>query len=52
MAGNDLPDIMMIPGVSAQSPGIANLTQFLEAQGADLTPFLGGDAAAQELGRL
>jgi putative aldouronate transport system substrate-binding protein len=45
MAGNDLPDIMMIPGVSAQNPGIANLTQFLEAKAADLTPYLGGDAA-------
>jgi putative aldouronate transport system substrate-binding protein len=45
MAGNDLPDIMMIPGVSIQNPGIANLTQFLEAKAADLTPYLAGDAA-------
>jgi hypothetical protein len=45
MAGNDLPDIMMIPGVTAQNPGIAYVTQFLEAKAADLTPCLAGDAA-------
>jgi putative aldouronate transport system substrate-binding protein len=31
--------------LSIQNPGIANLTQFLEAKAADLTPYLGGDAA-------
>jgi putative aldouronate transport system substrate-binding protein len=46
MAGNDLPDVMLIlgPGASGASrvPGLA---QFLAAQCADLTPYLGGDAA-------
>ncbi len=45
MAGNDLPDIMLIPGGGAAGTTIQNLTQFLSAQAADLTPFLGGDAA-------
>jgi putative aldouronate transport system substrate-binding protein len=45
MAGNDLPDFMLIPGPAATGIGIQGLTQFLERQTADLTPYLGGDAA-------
>jgi len=45
MAGNDLPDVMLIPGGGAAGTTIQNLSQFLAAQAADLTPFLGGDAA-------
>lgn len=45
MAGNDLPDVMLIPGGGAAGTTIQNLTQFLNAQAADLTPYLGGDAA-------
>ena len=45
MAGNDLPDVMLIPGAGASGASqIQNLTQFLQAQAADLTPFLAGDA--------
>jgi len=47
MAGNDLPDVMLIPGGGASGTTIQNLTQFLAAQAADLTPFLGGDAAKE-----
>src|SRR5690349_15839040 len=45
MSGNDLPDIMLIPGGGAAGTTIQNLSQFLGAQAADLTPFLAGDAA-------
>ena len=46
MAGNDLPDVMLIPGAGASGASqVQNLTQFLAAQCADLTPYLGGDAA-------
>jgi putative aldouronate transport system substrate-binding protein len=45
MSGNDLPDVMLIPGGGAAGTLIQNLSQFLAAQAADLTPFLGGDAA-------
>src|ERR1051326_6362049 len=46
MAGNDLPDVMLIPGASPSGASqVQNLTPFLAAQGADLTPYLGGDAA-------
>lgn len=45
MAGNDLPDFMLIPGPGAAGVGIQGLTQFMEAQCADLTPYLAGDAA-------
>jgi putative aldouronate transport system substrate-binding protein len=46
MAGNDLPDIMLIPGATASGAAqVQNLTQFLQSQAADLTPYLGGDAA-------
>ena len=42
MAGNDLPDVMLIPGASASGAAqVQDLTQFLEAQGADLTPYPG-----------
>jgi putative aldouronate transport system substrate-binding protein len=46
MAGNDLPDVMLIPGANPSGAAqVQNLTQFLAAQGADLTPYLAGDAA-------
>jgi putative aldouronate transport system substrate-binding protein len=46
MAGNDLPDVMLIlgPGPSGASR-IQGLTQFLTTQCADMTPYLAGDAA-------
>ena len=50
MSGNDLPDIMLIPGGGAAGTTIQNLTQFLGAQAADLTPFLGGDGAKEPHG--
>ena len=44
MAGNDLPDfINVFRGIN----GIANLPPFLQASCADLTPYLGGDAAKE-----
>jgi putative aldouronate transport system substrate-binding protein len=48
MAGNDLPDVMLIlgPGPSGATR-IQGLTQFLTTQCADLTPYLGGDAAKE-----
>ena len=43
MAGNDLPDIMLIPGANASGAAqVKGLTPFLAAQCADLTPYLGG----------
>ena len=46
MAGNDLPDIMFIVGVTPSGAAqIQNLTQFMAAKCADLTPYLAGDAA-------
>lgn len=48
MAGNDLPDMMYIyaPAGSSSTLAAANgLPQFLQSQAADLTPYLGGDAA-------
>ena len=46
MAGNDLPDVMLIPGANPSGAAqVQNLTQFLQAKAADLTPYLGGDAA-------
>jgi putative aldouronate transport system substrate-binding protein len=45
MAGNDLPDFMLIPGPGATGTSVPGLSQFMEIQCADLTPFLGGDAA-------
>jgi putative aldouronate transport system substrate-binding protein len=44
MAGNDLPDIMCFRYGPTFTP--AGLPQFLEKSMADLTPYLGGDAAA------
>jgi putative aldouronate transport system substrate-binding protein len=46
MAGNDLPDVMLIPGPGPSGAArIQRLGEFLAAQCADLTPYLGGDAA-------
>jgi putative aldouronate transport system substrate-binding protein len=48
MAGDDLPDVMLFPGglnVTISQSGTANLPQFLQTKGADLTPYLSGDAA-------
>jgi putative aldouronate transport system substrate-binding protein len=46
MAGNDLPDVMLIPGnTNSGAAQIQGLTQFLQAKAADLTPYLAGDAA-------
>jgi len=46
MAGNDLPDVMLIPGATPSGAAqVQNLTQFLTAKAADLTPYLAGDAA-------
>ncbi len=42
MAGNDLPDIMHIFLGITNAP--AGITEFMKAQCADLTPYLGGDA--------
>ncbi len=46
MAGDDLPDVMLIlgPGPSGASR-LQGLTQFLTLKCAELTPYLGGDAA-------
>jgi putative aldouronate transport system substrate-binding protein len=45
MAGNDLPDIICFRYGPNFTP--ANLGQFLERSMADLTPYLGGDAARE-----
>jgi putative aldouronate transport system substrate-binding protein len=46
MAGNDLPDVMLIPGPGGSGASrVPGLTQFLATQCADLTPYLSGDAA-------
>lgn len=46
MAGSDLPDIMLFNGgLNVGATAVPNLAQFLEQSMADLTPFLGGDAA-------
>jgi putative aldouronate transport system substrate-binding protein len=48
MAGNDLPDLLYLytrPGASSTLAAAAGVPQFLQSQAADLTPFLGGDAA-------
>ncbi|HEY1295565.1 MAG TPA: extracellular solute-binding protein [Chloroflexota bacterium] len=46
MAGNDLPDVMLIPGnTNSGAAQVQSLTQFLQAKAADLTPYLAGDAA-------
>jgi putative aldouronate transport system substrate-binding protein len=41
MAGNDLPDVIHVVGTVQSLIG----DQFVQSQSADLTPFLGGDAA-------
>jgi putative aldouronate transport system substrate-binding protein len=48
MAGNDLPDILSFVTITAGSNALSFVPggqQFLQAQAADLTPFLAGDAA-------
>jgi putative aldouronate transport system substrate-binding protein len=48
MAGNDLPDILYMysrPGASSTLAAAAGVPQFLQAQAADLTSYLAGDAA-------
>jgi putative aldouronate transport system substrate-binding protein len=46
MAGNDLPDILLFNGgLNVSQTAVPNLAQFLEQSMADLTPYLGGDAA-------
>ncbi len=48
MASNDLPDLLYMysrPGASSTLAAAAGVPQFLQAQAADLTPFLAGDAA-------
>jgi len=48
MAGNDLPDLLYMysrPGASSTLAAAAGVPQFLQSQAADLTPYLGGDAA-------
>jgi putative aldouronate transport system substrate-binding protein len=48
MAGNDLPDLLYMyarPGAPSTLAAAAGVPQFLQAQAADLTPFLAGDAA-------
>jgi putative aldouronate transport system substrate-binding protein len=48
MAGNDLPDILSFVSITPLSTTLSFIPggqQFLEAQAADLTPYLGGDAA-------
>ena len=50
MAGNELPDLMYLyarPGSPSTLAAAAGLPQFLQSQAADLTPYLGGDAAKQ-----
>jgi putative aldouronate transport system substrate-binding protein len=48
MASNDLPDLLYMysrPGASSTLAAAAGVPQFLQSQAADLTPYLGGDAA-------
>jgi putative aldouronate transport system substrate-binding protein len=48
MAGSDLPDIISFVTITPGSTAVSFVPggqQFLEAQAADLTPYLGGDAA-------
>jgi len=48
MAGSDLPDLIYLysrPGASSTLAAAAGVPQFLQAQAADLTPYLAGDAA-------
>jgi putative aldouronate transport system substrate-binding protein len=48
MAGSDLPDLLYLytrTGASSTLAAAAGVPQFLQAQAADLTPYLAGDAA-------
>jgi putative aldouronate transport system substrate-binding protein len=48
MAGNDIADLLYMysrPGASSTLAAAAGVPQFLQAQAADLTPYLSGDAA-------
>ncbi|HEV7665546.1 MAG TPA: extracellular solute-binding protein [Chloroflexota bacterium] len=48
MASNDIPDILYVyarPGAASTLAASAGMPQFLQAQAADLTPYLAGDAA-------
>jgi putative aldouronate transport system substrate-binding protein len=48
MAGNDVSDLFYLyarPGSPSTLAAAAGLPQFLQSQAADLTPYLGGDAA-------
>jgi putative aldouronate transport system substrate-binding protein len=45
MAGNDMPDLLFFYyNLQTAITAVAGVPQFLEASGADLTPFLAGDA--------
>jgi putative aldouronate transport system substrate-binding protein len=45
MAGNDMPDVLFFYyNLQTAITAVAGVPQFLEASGADLTPFLAGDA--------
>jgi putative aldouronate transport system substrate-binding protein len=45
MAGNDMPDLLFFYyNLQTAITAVAGVPQFLEAQGADLTPYLAGDA--------
>jgi putative aldouronate transport system substrate-binding protein len=45
MAGNDFPDLLFFYyNLQTAITAVAGVPQFLEAQGADLTPYLAGDA--------
>ncbi|HEV7663359.1 MAG TPA: extracellular solute-binding protein [Chloroflexota bacterium] len=46
MAGGDMPDLLFFYyNLQTAITAVAGVPQFLEAQGADLTPYLSGDAA-------
>jgi putative aldouronate transport system substrate-binding protein len=48
MASNDIPDLLYVysrPGASSTLAAASGTPQFLQAQAADLTPYLAGDAA-------
>lgn len=48
MAGGDIPDLLYIYAPAGSSTTLAaatNMPQFLQSKAADLTPYLGGDAA-------
>jgi putative aldouronate transport system substrate-binding protein len=50
MAGSDLPDVIYMyarPGSSSTLAAATGVPQFLQTKAADLTPYLGGDAAKE-----